>query len=60
MKGEALEKKGFFEDLLPVFGAGFDPNSSIVECVRKDMKEGGVLLLRVSLRRQRLHQAKLS
>ena len=44
-KTEALEKKGFFEDLL-VFGAGFDPNSSIVECVRKDMKEGSILLLR--------------
>jgi hypothetical protein len=42
---EKRGKKGFFEDLLPVFGAGFDPNSSIAECVNKDVKEGGVLLL---------------
>ena len=38
-------RKGYFEDLLAVFGAGFDPKCSIAESVCKDVKEGGVLIL---------------
>ena len=44
-RAEKRSKKGFFEDLFPVFGAGFDPNCPVAEHVNKDVKEGGVLLL---------------
>ena len=44
-RAEKRDKRGCFEDLLPVFAAGFDPNCDIVKSVDKDVKDGGILLL---------------
>lgn len=44
-RSERLGKKGCFEDLLPVFAAGFDPKCSGAKSIGKDVNEGGILLL---------------
>ncbi len=44
-RSEKRDKRGFFEDLLAVFGAGFDPKCDIAGSVGEDVKDGGILLL---------------
>ena len=42
-RSEKRDKRGFFEDLLAVFAAGFDPNCDVAKSVGEDVKDGGIL-----------------
>jgi len=44
-RSDKRDKRGFFEDLLAVFAAGFDPRCDVAKSASEDVKDGGILLL---------------